>query len=140
MQRVAQVDLMLSGVFIPRGTAVSANLLHAQFRPEVWGPSPDKFDPYRFFNKEVSEGKDRKWAITTTSLDILTFGHGKRSCPGRFFAAMEMKLLLAWMLHNYDIKLDAKPGEETKRPKNLWIAASCVPNPRQRILLRKRTA
>jgi len=140
MQRVAEVDCTLAGVFIPSGTAVSVNLLDTQFRSAAWGDEPETFNPYRLLNKEVVEGKGRKWGITTTSPDILTFGHGKGSCPGRFFAATELKLLLAFLLHNYDIKLDAKPGEEDKRPANLWIAASCIPNPMQRVLFRKRSS
>jgi len=43
--------------------------------------------------------------------------------PGRFFVAHEFKILLAYMLANYDIKLI--PAEE--RPKPSYIGQTIVP-------------
>ena len=55
--------------------------------------------------------------------------------PGRFFAGTELKLLLAYVLVNYDIKFE-RPGV---RPANVHTAFSVRPDPDARILFRKRT-
>ena len=61
-------------------------------------------------------------AFPTTSNEYLAFGHGRNACPGRFFAASELKLILAYALFNYDIKVT--PG---RRPKNKWIGQNRIP-------------
>ena len=53
---------------------------------------------------------------------------------GRWFAAIEMKAVLAYALLNYDLKLE-KPGG---RPENLCLEATIVANPWANIMFRKR--
>lgn len=43
------------------------------------------------------------------------------SSPGRFFVAHELKLVMAYLLENYDMKM----LEERPRPK--WIGATIIP-------------
>ena len=54
--------------------------------------------------------------------------------PGRFFAANELKALLAYILLNYDIKL----GGDGTRPPNLFYGTNVVPSVRAEVLFRKR--
>ena len=54
--------------------------------------------------------------------------------PGRFFAANELKALLAYILLNYDIKL----GGDGRRPPNLFYGTNVVPSVRAEVLFRKR--
>ncbi len=54
--------------------------------------------------------------------------------PGRFFAANELKAILAYIVVNYDLKI-AGDGE---RPANLYFAASVVPSLKGEIMFRKR--
>lgn len=49
---------------------------------------------------------------STVTLDdaFLGFGFGKHACAGRFFALNEMKMFVAHMVLNYDVKcLDRRP-------------------------------
>ena len=39
------------------------------------------------------------------------FGFGPHSCPGRFFAVYEIKIVLAHILQNYDFKLKDASGQ-----------------------------
>lgn len=64
----------------------------------------------------------------------MTFGHGRFACPGRFFASNESKVVLAELLLTYDIRL--RDGEE--RPKNLFFADACFPDPKREVLFRRR--
>ena len=54
--------------------------------------------------------------------------------PGRFFAASELKTMLAYILMNYDVKLANDGG----RPETLWLGRTALPNPTAEVLFRKR--
>ena len=54
--------------------------------------------------------------------------------PGRWFAATELKTMLAHLVMTYDVKLK----EEGCRPPNQWIGVTCVPNRSAQVLFRKR--
>lgn len=54
--------------------------------------------------------------------------------PGRFFAANELKAMLAHLVLNYDVKLE----NEGVRPPNFWFISSCSPNLTAEVLFRKR--
>ncbi|KAG7093930.1 hypothetical protein E1B28_007565 [Marasmius oreades] len=111
------------GVVIPPGTMLSADALGFQSDPEQWRDA-DHFDPFRF-----CEGDDRtsneKGRIVNTSYNFLAFGHGRNSCPGRWFVAYELKTMLAYALYNYDISFESGVLEE---PQDRWLGAACFPN------------
>ena len=54
--------------------------------------------------------------------------------PGRFFAANELKAIMAYIVVNYDLKI----GGDGKRPANIYLAENMLPNPKGEILFRKR--
>lgn len=45
--------------------------------------------------------------LPATSPTFLAWGHGKHACPGRFFAAATMKLLLAYLVLEFDFRVPA---------------------------------
>ncbi|KAK5131277.1 hypothetical protein LTR08_001182 [Meristemomyces frigidus] len=48
--------------------------------------------------------------LINTSETFLAFGHGKHGCPGRFMAAFELKLALAYLVSQYDVQsFDRRP-------------------------------
>ena len=57
-----------------------------------------------------------------------------RTSPGRFFAAAELKIIMAEMLLNYDVRLEGGGG----RPENVVFGISVAPNPTARVMFRKR--
>ena len=58
--------------------------------------------------------------------------------PGRFFAANELKALLAFLLVNYDFEFAG--DAPTMRPPNVHFAEAVIPNPSARLMFRKRRA
>ena len=54
--------------------------------------------------------------------------------PGRFFAVNELKAMMAYLILNYDIKAEL----EGVRPPNVYHAIRVVPNPKAKVLLKKR--
>lgn len=105
MRRIAVVDVTLSdGTILPKGemVAVSTHNLHD---PRLY-PEPDKWDGYRFLRmRQTCPGMENAAQLVTTTSQHLGFGHGYNACPGRFFAANEMKIVLAHMLLKYDWRL-----------------------------------
>ena len=54
--------------------------------------------------------------------------------PGRFFAANEIKTMMAYLLLNYDIKF----AEEGRRPANIRFGPENLPSMSAKVLFRKR--
>ena len=68
-------------------------------------------------------------------LGICSVLTGIVSSPGRFFATNELKSILAYLVLNYDIKLE---DGITSVPKNLELGTTVMPDPNAKILLRRR--
>ena len=130
--RVAKNDFTFSdGATIPRGTSVSFYAHDAHCNDKVY-EDPLRFDGFRF--SKMREGSAKKVGMVSSSQDHLAFGHGRHVCPGRYFAACELKLMFAHIVMTYDVKLEIKGV----RPPDMWVMTACVPNPNANVLFRKR--
>ena len=133
------------GTAIPKGTfmAVAGTAVHYDANsfedPTVFNPW--RFVPDKYSIKDNASGKDNSNAASPPAVDItqtspthLAFGHGHTTFPGRFFAPLELQLLLAHLVTNYDIKFAGDGG----RPANRWFSIHCVPDPGAKLLFRRR--
>ncbi|KIJ26788.1 hypothetical protein M422DRAFT_191786 [Sphaerobolus stellatus SS14] len=121
------------GTRIPKGTIMSAASAIPHLNDEVY-PDPKTFDPFRFAKIREKEGQGTSNQFVATNNDYLASGHGKHACPGRLFAANELKLMMAHIISIYDIKLE----QNGVKPPNQWFGLSCMPNPHGSILFRRR--
>lgn len=78
--------------------------------PTVWGAHPDRFDPDNFLPDRVRARPAHSY---------LPFGAGVRACIGRQFAIHEAVLVLARLLHRFDLVAD--PGYELKVTERLTL-------------------
>ncbi|CAJ0570986.1 unnamed protein product, partial [Mesorhabditis spiculigera] len=87
-------DQELAGRKIPAGMQIILNpyLIHRD--PAQW-PEPEKFDPDRFLPEN---------SVNRHAFALIPFSAGSRNCIGQRFAYMEMKTVLAWLLHYFDIE------------------------------------
>jgi hypothetical protein len=69
----------------------------------------------------------------TSSIHVLSPDACLLSSPGRFFAANELKTMLAHILLNYDVKFEDGAGF----PPHKYFGVSCVPQ-KVNLLFRKR--
>ncbi|KIX06643.1 uncharacterized protein Z518_04619 [Rhinocladiella mackenziei CBS 650.93] len=110
MQRSTVQDWKMSdGTLIPKGVHFWCNYLAMSLDDNVW-ENAREFDPWRMYRLRQLEGEENKHQFVMTTPKNLTFGHGKHACPGRFFAANEIKTLLALIIMLYDVRCQNLPG------------------------------
>ncbi|TGJ83720.1 hypothetical protein E0Z10_g5031 [Xylaria hypoxylon] len=100
VNRHIESDIQLSdGTILPKGALC---IVLADFsNPEVY-PEPEKFEAWRFIKAQEQPGQENAWSMVAVSAEQMSFGIGKHACPGRFFAANEVKIALCHMLLKYD--------------------------------------
>ncbi|KZS96388.1 cytochrome P450 [Sistotremastrum niveocremeum HHB9708] len=131
--RIALKDFTLSnGTFIPKGTFVQGIAAGRHKDPEVYGANATEFDAFRF-EKMREAGEVTKHHAVSVGIDFLPFGIGKHACPGRFFAVLLMKTMLAYILINYDVKTATGTA-----PPPVYFNTSCLPNPSAEVMFRRR--
>ncbi|KPM36217.1 hypothetical protein AK830_g10361 [Neonectria ditissima] len=110
MRRYVLEEMTLSnGLVLDKGTRINVdnNRLND---PTIYN-DPEVYNPYRFVEMREQVGKEHIAHLVSTSSTHLGFGHGEHACPGRFFAANEIKVALCHILVKYDWKL--VPGTDT---------------------------
>ncbi|KAF8811261.1 cytochrome P450 [Phlegmacium glaucopus] len=86
----------INGYFIPAGTMIVGNSWGILHDPNTY-PDPSRFNPDRFMGENDSQH--------LSSMDPLsvTFGYGRRICPGRYMAEAQVWISIACMLSVFDI-------------------------------------
>ncbi|ORZ15229.1 cytochrome P450 [Absidia repens] len=96
--REATKDCVLNGIFIPKGSLVSADILDVHRNPKVW-TSPYEFNPDRFLPGGEAEQK------TSAGTAWIPFSSGGRICVGMNFSLVEQRVILSMLLRKYKWKL-----------------------------------
>ncbi|KAF3931956.1 hypothetical protein ABW20_dc0101826 [Dactylellina cionopaga] len=114
-----------TGIYLPQGASFTFPAISRVTDPEVY-ERPKEHVYTRFYRGDIAEAMmhseeeevDEKNAaerkldryMVTVTEDFPVFGQGVHSCPGRFFAANELRVLIAWFLLHYDLKpMDERP-------------------------------
>jgi hypothetical protein len=151
--RTTLADFTFSdGLCIPKGTSIGINV-YSRHLDEKYYQDAGEFDPFRHV-RDDGEGQP---LVTGPAVDYHPFGHGRAAwcvcfrcrdhslllmqtpmfvvanSPGRFFAATELKLMMAHLITNYDFRL-----EKDEYPRKLIIESQSVPNYSVKVLFRKR--
>jgi len=121
------------GTFVPKGTFLAAAARPVHRDGELY-ENGTEFNPWRFSDLRVKEGESLKYQMTSVGTENLPWGHGKHSCPGRFFAVLTMKTMLAHIVANYDVRLE----QDGQIPPPQWVAAALLPNRNANVFFRKR--
>ncbi len=102
---------------------------------QFW-PESDKFDGFRHYKMRrggTTTDHARNQFVTTNEQN-LAFGYGRHACPGRFFATNEIKMIVAKMILDYDIKL---PHGQTEMYEQIEIGPNSFPDPTKTLLFKK---
>ncbi|KAI1814901.1 cytochrome P450 monooxygenase [Poronia punctata] len=132
MRRAVEADTALSdGTLLKKGSRLYVDT-RRMTDPKVYA-NPEEWQADRFLQMRSQPGKDTAAQLVTTSIDHLGWGHGLHACPGRFFAANEVKIALIHMLMKYDWKL--APDTDIKP---LSVGFSQRSNPHTKVVFRRR--
>ncbi|KAF7978460.1 hypothetical protein HWV62_664 [Athelia sp. TMB] len=107
--RQVRQDDEYKGYHIPKGSIILQNSW-AVFHDESVYPDHLAFKPERFL-------KDGRLDPTVQDPDVVSFGHGRRICPGKTMGFDSVWLNVASILAAFDIKKVAKPDIHTVEPK-----------------------
>ncbi|KAL8294583.1 hypothetical protein RB597_007785 [Gaeumannomyces tritici] len=131
---------VMEDVTLEDGTLLSKGELVAVDATNLWDAerykNPEKFNIRRFLDIRQNEpGGEHRAQLVSSASDHITFGYGKYMCPGRFFAANEIKMILCFMIMNYDWKL--APGT-TLEP--IYLGTDPMINHEAKLICRRREA
>lgn len=132
-----------NGTFCPYGTSLAVATVGIHNDPSTY-PDPTTFDPFRFSKLRdrdpaaaaPTESDDyvnrANLAFVSTSPTYHPFGHGRHACPGRFFAANVLKLLLAYLVLNFEFE------PLSQRPESKWMGPVLLPPMKNSVRVRRR--
>nr|GMD80208.1 cytochrome P450 CYP82D47-like [Ipomoea batatas] len=90
-------DCVVNGYNIQKGTRLLVNVSMIHRDSDFWS-DPNEFKPERFLN----EYKDID--VRGNDFDLIPFGSGRRVCPAISLALQIMGLVLACLIHDFDLK------------------------------------
>ncbi|KAI9035948.1 cytochrome P450 [Aspergillus affinis] len=132
MRRRANYNIRLSdGTLIPKGTMICVSN-HWMWDSVIYR-NPEKFDAFRFYKKSGIMSYDFASKFVSPSPEHLGFGLGRHVCPGRFFAATEIKIILCHILLRYKIQL-----APASKPEIMKVGAALGANLDANVLLKRR--
>ncbi|PSN59700.1 cytochrome P450 [Corynespora cassiicola Philippines] len=132
------------GTVLPRGTMVCVSAWGLHHDEKVYS-NPLEFSPKRFIaggahssetEPKLRKFSDRKGMLHRTAAEadasFIFWGLGKQSCPGRYMAVDLIKILMEYVVMNYDVV----PLKE--RPLNMWVEYNYVPSAKAKLQVRRR--
>ena len=124
-------DIRLSDgmTVLPAGTTISM-AAGPMARDSAYYNDPLRFDGYRFFKSEQVESE-----YTGIELGNLSWGSGRFTCPGRWYASAMIKMLVAALILEYEFGY--QEGQST-RPPSIQSDVEVLPDFQQNIIVRKR--
>jgi cytochrome P450 len=90
----SSADDWYEGMFIPKGTVILPNTRVINFDPTVFGEDAARFNPARYLDEkgQVKALMDRR------EEGHVSFGYGRRICPGRYVAEGTLAIDFATLL------------------------------------------
>ena len=107
----AQRDTVIADVRVPSGSLVLCLMRPGGMNDGKFA-QPQAFRPERWLQAEGAAAH----ALSSAKRSVMPFGAGPRMCPGRYLALAEIKMVLAMLLANFEIREvstpDGGPPEE----------------------------
>ncbi|KAF3005593.1 hypothetical protein E8E13_000305 [Curvularia kusanoi] len=131
-RKVVRTTTLPNGQILPAGTNISVHT--ASFLDPSIYPNPTVFDGARFLKLRQAGGKwESAASAVSTSAEHFVFGLGRFICPGRFIAIAEVKIALAVILGEYDVRF-----AEGYVPKAVRYGFEILGDPEAKLQVKKR--
>nr|WNT44090.1 CYP82BD1 [Corydalis yanhusuo] len=106
LARVPSEDCEVGGFHVKAGTTVIINLRKIHQDPKIWPDSTFEFKPERFLIGSTNEGVD----VKGQNFELFPFGTGRRMCPAVTFSLRLMNLVLARLIHGFELNIPMPDG------------------------------
>ncbi|KAK6150746.1 hypothetical protein DH2020_015678 [Rehmannia glutinosa] len=99
LQAITKETLRLypAGYHVQKGTWLIVNLWKLHRDPHVWGDDLLEFKPERFLSTHKNVD------VRGQNFELIPLGAGRRSCPGTNFGLQMLHLVLANLLHAFEV-------------------------------------
>ncbi|MCJ1236865.1 hypothetical protein MMC14_004847 [Varicellaria rhodocarpa] len=131
-RKVMKPFTFFDGTYIPVGNWACVPQKAMMRDPDTY-KNPELFDGFRFTSQNSVKYTERGSSFTDADDSFPFWGLGHHTCPGRFFAAGILKLMVAHVLLTYDVKF----ADESKSRTFTWRTA-IVPKSKTALLVRER--
>ncbi|KIK58663.1 hypothetical protein GYMLUDRAFT_170790 [Collybiopsis luxurians FD-317 M1] len=110
-------DDTYKGYHIPKNSTVLPNVWAMLHDPNVYGSDTDTFEPKRWLLKiSDDQGITGEWKLNPDMRDplVVTFGFGRRACPGKHLAISTFWTGIASILHLFNVT--SAVDEDSNKP------------------------
>ena len=97
-------DITVQGYYIPKKSRILVNAWAIGRDPNVWSENVEEFYPERFSGSNIG--------VTGHDFRLLPFGSGRRGCPGMQLGFINVRLVVAQLVHCFNWELPS--GVEAK--------------------------
>ncbi|KAK1522866.1 ent-kaurene oxidase [Colletotrichum paranaense] len=122
MRTITKPVTLKDGTQLLPGTNIAVPMV-GPLQDNLYYTESTQVDPYRFVSIRSEARSDplqyankEQYQFVSSTKENMPFGFGRHACPGRFFAATEIKMLIARLLLEYDIRM---PEGVMERYKNI---------------------
>lgn len=135
---MSPIELSDGKTVLPQGASIviPAGLMA---RDPTFYTNAQQFDGFRFYRENEDENVSSRVSMQQDYTGIetgnLSWGNGRFTCPGRWYGAAMIKLIVANLLLEYDISF---PVGQTERPPNSKYNTEVHPSFEQKIVLKRR--
>jgi cytochrome P450 len=109
-------DLIVNGYEVPAGSTIIFSHMGIASDEKLAGPHPEKFDPDRFSDDQITARKGTKAEFLDHPFACKPFGFGARMCVGSRIAKLEFTSLICRLIQDYELSIDEErsPPEESR--------------------------
>ncbi|KAL1814065.1 hypothetical protein ACET3Z_024130 [Daucus carota] len=90
-------DAVVDGYYIPKKSRILINTWAIGRDPGIWSENVEEFLPERFAGTDID--------LRGKSFQLIPFGSGRRGCPGIHLGLINIKLVVAQLVHSFDWEL-----------------------------------
>lgn len=101
-REVLKGGTVVDGEFIPEGVNVSVGHYCLSYNKEIF-PEPLEFRPERWI---VGEKASSAESVALAESAFCAFSTGSRGCPGKNLAWLEMMIVMAKIIHKFEVRRD----------------------------------
>ncbi|OMP84253.1 Ent-kaurene oxidase, partial [Diplodia seriata] len=119
-RKVLKPFSLSTGQLIPASTVIEVPTMAVSLDASRF-PHPHRFDPWRFWRLRTAPGADPTGhQFATVAADGTNFGWGRHACPGRWFAANEIKMVVVAVLGGWDVGMPEEEGGKEGEREREW--------------------